>query len=276
MQEVERQGLSCRRRLFPLSGRLVSPFLAVVFIPLPYGHLLKSGCFCEIRAGTVALLTFAAGTFDSSRCARKVRRRKTDVPIVRMLQAGMSEVTEVIQGDFHKMPFADNSFDAIFSVEATCHASSVRSYPRSWRLCVCFPFRREACKIWQEMLEPAEGAQFCALNALVLASVLWGPMAVAHTSVHVDVISTSLMSPLSLSTIVSGRRLSGLTWHNGFESHCAFGRRSSSLRRYTAPNTDSVQPQPVNPSSAVSSCPRCTVKFSGCSSLGAASYPRNG
>lgn len=42
------------------------------------------------------------------------------------MQAGMSEVTEVFQGDFHKMPFADNSFDAIFSVEATCHASSVR------------------------------------------------------------------------------------------------------------------------------------------------------
>eukprot|EP00892_Ulva_mutabilis_P012348 jgi/Ulvmu1/9486/UM052_0056.1 len=40
-------------------------------------------------------------------------------------KAGMSEVTEVIQGDFHKMPFADNSFDAIFSVEATCHASSL-------------------------------------------------------------------------------------------------------------------------------------------------------
>lgn len=40
----------------------------------------------------------------------------------------MSDVTEVIQGDFHKMPFADNSFDAIFSVEATCHASSVRSH----------------------------------------------------------------------------------------------------------------------------------------------------
>jgi 24-methylenesterol C-methyltransferase len=40
----------------------------------------------------------------------------------------MADVTEVFAGDFHKMPFEDNSFDAVFSVEATCHASDVRNF----------------------------------------------------------------------------------------------------------------------------------------------------
>lgn len=27
-----------------------------------------------------------------------------------------------MQGDFMKMPFPDNSFDAVYAIEATCHA----------------------------------------------------------------------------------------------------------------------------------------------------------
>ena len=42
------------------------------------------------------------------------------------MQAGLEDLTEVVQGDFLAMPFPDNSFDAVFSVEATCHAGSVR------------------------------------------------------------------------------------------------------------------------------------------------------
>lgn len=51
----------------------------------------------------------------------------------------MSETTEVIQGDFHKMPFEDNSFDAVFSVEATCHAGKVCASSITYLLpCLCF------------------------------------------------------------------------------------------------------------------------------------------
>ena len=42
------------------------------------------------------------------------------------MQAGMSDCTHVVQGDFCKMPFANDSFDAVFSVEATCHAGQVQ------------------------------------------------------------------------------------------------------------------------------------------------------
>ena len=28
----------------------------------------------------------------------------------------------IMQGDFMKMPFPDNSFDAVYAIEATCHA----------------------------------------------------------------------------------------------------------------------------------------------------------
>lgn len=40
-------------------------------------------------------------------------------------RAGLSEITDIVQGDFHQMPFADNSFDAVYAVEATCHASEL-------------------------------------------------------------------------------------------------------------------------------------------------------
>lgn len=49
-----------------------------------------------------------------------------------LMQAGLDDITDVIQGDFHAMPFPDNSFDAIVSVEATCHASSVRAALQTW------------------------------------------------------------------------------------------------------------------------------------------------
>lgn len=28
----------------------------------------------------------------------------------------------MLQGDFMKMPFPDNSYDAVYAIEATCHA----------------------------------------------------------------------------------------------------------------------------------------------------------
>ena len=48
------------------------------------------------------------------------------------MQAGMAECTEVVQGDFCKMPFPDDHFDAVFSVEATCHAGEVRMVMLQW------------------------------------------------------------------------------------------------------------------------------------------------
>lgn len=34
----------------------------------------------------------------------------------------MIQFLSILQGDFMKMPFEDNSFDAIYAIEATCHA----------------------------------------------------------------------------------------------------------------------------------------------------------
>lgn len=31
-------------------------------------------------------------------------------------------IFSMLQADFMKMPFPDNSFDAIYAIEATCHA----------------------------------------------------------------------------------------------------------------------------------------------------------
>jgi sterol 24-C-methyltransferase len=31
-------------------------------------------------------------------------------------------MVQLVQGDFMKLPFPDNSFDACFAIESTCHA----------------------------------------------------------------------------------------------------------------------------------------------------------
>lgn len=31
-------------------------------------------------------------------------------------------MVELVQGDFMKLPFPDNTFDAVFAIESTCHA----------------------------------------------------------------------------------------------------------------------------------------------------------
>ncbi|XP_002978719.2 24-methylenesterol C-methyltransferase 2 [Selaginella moellendorffii] len=41
-------------------------------------------------------------------------------------KAGLSKLCEVICGDFLHMPFGDDSFDAAYSIEATCHAPQLR------------------------------------------------------------------------------------------------------------------------------------------------------
>jgi len=37
-------------------------------------------------------------------------------------QQGASERVKLVQGDFMKLPFPDNSFDGVYAIEATCHA----------------------------------------------------------------------------------------------------------------------------------------------------------
>ena len=40
-------------------------------------------------------------------------------------KAGMTEKVDFVQGDFTKMPFEANSYDKIYSIEATCHATDL-------------------------------------------------------------------------------------------------------------------------------------------------------
>ncbi|XP_015582645.1 cycloartenol-C-24-methyltransferase [Ricinus communis] len=40
--------------------------------------------------------------------------------------AGVEKTCNFVKTDFMKMPFSDNTFDAIFAIEATCHAPDVR------------------------------------------------------------------------------------------------------------------------------------------------------
>lgn len=42
-----------------------------------------------------------------------------------LLQAGLMDLYKPVQADFTDLPFADNTFDAAFAIEATCHAPKV-------------------------------------------------------------------------------------------------------------------------------------------------------
>jgi sterol 24-C-methyltransferase len=39
---------------------------------------------------------------------------------------GLSDKVTFVKGDFMKMPFPDNTFDRVYSIEATCHAPSLK------------------------------------------------------------------------------------------------------------------------------------------------------
>ncbi|KAK2594490.1 Delta(24)-sterol C-methyltransferase [Conoideocrella luteorostrata] len=43
---------------------------------------------------------------------------------------GLEDKLDFVQGDFMKMPFPDNSFDAVYVIEATCHAPSLEGVYR--------------------------------------------------------------------------------------------------------------------------------------------------
>ncbi len=38
---------------------------------------------------------------------------------------GLSNISKAVQGDFHRMPFPENSFDKAYAIEATCHAQKL-------------------------------------------------------------------------------------------------------------------------------------------------------
>lgn len=45
-------------------------------------------------------------------------------------RAGLDHLCEVVQGNFLSMPFEDNSFDGVYSIEATCHAPKLQDVYR--------------------------------------------------------------------------------------------------------------------------------------------------
>ena len=47
---------------------------------------------------------------------------------------GVAQLCKPVQGDFLQMQFSDNSFDAAYAIEATCHAAKVIQLPWQARL----------------------------------------------------------------------------------------------------------------------------------------------
>jgi len=45
-----------------------------------------------------------------------------DYTLYRATSSGVAGMVQLVQGDFMKLPFADNTFDGCFAIESTCHA----------------------------------------------------------------------------------------------------------------------------------------------------------
>jgi len=45
-------------------------------------------------------------------------------------EAGLADKCKLVQADFHKMPFEDNTFDHVYSIESTCHSPDRRDVYR--------------------------------------------------------------------------------------------------------------------------------------------------
>eukprot|EP00246_Nothoceros_aenigmaticus_P003535 TRINITY_DN14707_c0_g1_i1.p1 TRINITY_DN14707_c0_g1~~TRINITY_DN14707_c0_g1_i1.p1 ORF type:complete len:375 (+),score=43.52 TRINITY_DN14707_c0_g1_i1:100-1224(+) len=59
-----------------------------------------------------------------------INQYQVDRAHVHNKKAGLESLCEVVQGNFLSMPFADNTFDGAYSIEATCHAPELKDVYR--------------------------------------------------------------------------------------------------------------------------------------------------
>jgi len=98
---------SIRRHEHYLAGRLgVSPGQ----------HVLDCGCGIGGPARNIHRFTGAKIT------AVTLNQAQVNRGNVLCRKEGVAGMVELVQGDFMKLPFPDNTFDAVFAIESTCHA----------------------------------------------------------------------------------------------------------------------------------------------------------
>lgn len=94
--------------------------LALLMGLRPGMRVLDVGCGIGAPAREVAKLvgcTVVGITINQHQVDRAIHITATQ---------GLGHLCTFVRGDFHELPFADESFDAVFACEATCHAESVR------------------------------------------------------------------------------------------------------------------------------------------------------
>lgn len=78
--------------------------------------ILDCGCGIGGPARNIARFTGAEVT------AISINQFQVDRGNALCKKQGMADQVKLVQGDFMKLPFPDNSFDAVYAIEATCHA----------------------------------------------------------------------------------------------------------------------------------------------------------
>jgi len=110
----------------------------------PTDTLHSAQCFCEHRLALfmglkpgMKVLDVGCGVGGPAREMAKlvgcevigitINQNQVDRAVQLTAQEGLTGMCTFIKADWHDLPFADNSFDAAFAIEATCHASSLRT-----------------------------------------------------------------------------------------------------------------------------------------------------
>jgi sterol 24-C-methyltransferase len=83
---------------------------------MPGAHVLDCGCGIGGPARNIHRFTGAKIT------AVTLNHSQVNRGNVLCKQEGVAGMVELVQADFMKLPFADNTFDAVFAIESTCHA----------------------------------------------------------------------------------------------------------------------------------------------------------
>lgn len=82
----------------------------------PGDHLLDVGCGVGGPMRNIARFTGARVTGFNNNQYQVVKGTEHNIA------AGLDRQCDFVKGDFMKLPFADNTFDGVYQIEATCHA----------------------------------------------------------------------------------------------------------------------------------------------------------
>lgn len=89
----------------------------------------------DLGCGVGGPMRYLARTTGAHVTGVNVNRGQLERARARAAAAGLADRVAVVEADFAALPFADATFDAVYAIEATCHAADRRAvFAEAWRV----------------------------------------------------------------------------------------------------------------------------------------------